>query len=196
MKMVFTVEELKRNALATLETALLMKQGPERFGTTLDEMLRSFWIFALTIPFTLYAISLIHPTRNEIADLSYGFVASLFLVKMLIVAVLSILLSYGFARHYERMAYFCSCITAMNWTGLIGTVLFLPSIIMVTMGIYTWDQVYPYLIFLTMYSYVCTGFVFTYTMRIPWEMGGFLAVCILAINQTSIDLLYWIAGQL
>ncbi len=192
----FSKTEIKTNLLATLEMALLMPQGPARFTNDISAMFRSFWLMIVVMPFTYYAISLLQPATPQIAELSYILVAFMFTMKILVATVLTLLLSYGFAKQYERMDHFCTAITALNWSGLINTLLFLPAVLMVGSGAYIWDDIYGYLVFLMLYGYVITGFILTYTMRIPWELGGFLAVCFMAINQTSIDLMYWIASHL
>lgn len=192
----FSKGEIKTNLLATLEMALLMPQGPARFTNNLGAMFRSFWVMVAVMPFTYYAISLMQPATPQIAELSYILVAFMFTMKILVATVLTIMISYGFAKHYERLDRFCAAITALNWSGLINTLLFLPAVLMVGSGAYIWDDIYGYLVFLMLYGYIITGFVLTYTMRIPWELGGFLAICFMAVNQTSIDLMYWIASHL
>ncbi len=196
MFMGFKQGEIKTNLLATLEMALLMPQGPARFTNDMGAMFRSFWLVVLVMPFTYYAISLMQPATPQIAELSFMLVAFMFTVKIAIATVLTILISYGFAKHYERLEFFCATISALNWSGLINTVLFLPAVLMVGFGNFVWDDVYGYLVFLMLYGYLVTGFILTYTMRIPWELGGFLAICFMAVNQTSIDVMYWIASQL
>jgi len=187
--------EFKRNFLATFETAIFMRQGPQRYGLGLDEMFRSFWVLLLNVPISMLELSYMQPTKPEFASLSFGFVVSLFLIKMFISIVLAFLLIYAFAKHYKRMEYFCSSITALNWTSLIATILFMPLLICLVMGVYSWDDLTPPLILFAVYSYVCIAFAMTFTMRIPWEMAGFLTICIMAINETGYDILYWISAQ-
>lgn len=189
-------KELKTNLLGTLEMALLMPQGVKRFNNDMSAMFRSFWLIPIVMPFTLYAIHLMQPNVEQIASLSYGFVAVMFTFKILVVTVLTLLLGYGFAKHYERMEHFCLTVTALNWSGLINTLLFLPAVVMVGSGAYAWDDIYAYLVFLSLYGYLITGFIMTYSFRIPWELGGCLAICFMAINQTSLDIMYWIASML
>ena len=146
-------KELKTNLLGTLEMALLMPQGVKRFNNDMSAMFRSFWLIPIVMPFTLYAIHLMQPNVEQIANLSYGFVAVMFTFKILVVTVLTLLLGYGFAKHYERMEHFCLTVTALNWSGLINTVLFLPAVVMVGSGAYAWDDIYAYLVFLSLYPH-------------------------------------------
>ena len=50
-------------------------------------------------------------------------------------------------------------------------------------------DVYPIGVVISVYAYFNLAFALTYAFRIPWEMGGFLAVCCLAIDQTGLDIL-------
>jgi len=45
-----------------------------------------------------------------------------------------------------------------------------------------------YAIFITMLGYVYCAFVLTHTFRIPWEMGGFIAIVGLAIDQNMLEI--------
>ena len=190
-----TEEQYPKNPLlGALELALFMKQSVERFHLDMNAMWRSFLVPIALTPLTFLMLYLSHHERPEISNLTYSEVAGLFFVKGLVGLALSLLILYGFAKAYDRLDRFYLTITAANWSSIIPTALFLPIMITYALGWYTWDDIYGISVILALYTYAITGFLLTYTFKIPWEMGGFLTVVLLAINETGFDIIYWLAS--
>lgn len=187
-------KNLKKNpVLGAMEVAIFMAQGVGRFGTDKRAMLLSFLLPLVLAPLSIYALYLSHPEQEEIAHLSFGYVNILFFFKGLFGIVLSLSLLYGFAKYYDRREHFYLTITALNWSALFPTLLFMPIVISMGLGWHNWDEVYNINVVAAIYSYCVTAFVMTYAFRIPWEMAGFLTICLLAINEIGFDILYWVA---
>ena len=49
---------------------------------------------------------------------------------------------------------------------------------------------------LMLYTYAFTGFMAAYVLRIPWELAGFIVFLGMCINDTTLDILYWVGDKL
>ena len=182
------------NSLANDEkvAALFMREGPERFGASWNEMLRSFWIVLINMIISLYSLQFMAPTEPKLEGLSLPLITSLYSGKTIIAVILGLLLTYAFAKYMKKMEYIFQYITSMNWAGLISTTLALPPLISVAAGFHTWLEIYPVLIVFALYGYAISAFIITRIFRVPWQLGGFLAICGMAINDTLFNILFWI----
>ena len=73
------------------------------------------------------------------------------------------------------------------------TLVITPLIALFMNGHYEWAEVYPLMVFITLYSYAYTAFMAAHVMRIPMELACFIAIAGMAIHQTSLDVLKWAA---
>lgn len=192
----FKNNEIKSALLGCLEIALFMPKGIERFGTDIGAMWRSFILPILSMPLTFIALTHMQNATPELTEASYITVAGLFFIRGIFTIILGLGILYAFSKAYDRMQYFCLAITIGNWTTVISTVLFLPILLSMMLGWHNWEDVYPFSLILTMYTYIFGTFAMTYALRIPWEMAGFLTIIGLAINQTSLDGLLWITDKI
>lgn len=188
----FSTNELRQNLLGCLEIALFMRGGAERFGTDARAMKKSFLIPVMVLPVTLLTVLAAHPYD----DLTSGTANILMLVYSLrLVVYLAVFLSliYFMAKNMNRLESFYRFATANNWLVVPMMVLMAAPLIGFFSGHYTWTDVQPLLVLITLYSYIYTAFMATCVMRIPWELAGFVAITGMAIHQTSLDLLKWAA---
>ena len=188
--------EIWKNLLATLEIALFMRQGPARFGHSFDEMLRSWLIIFITMPVGFVCVAFMAPTNPVLADLPVTLNCFLFFVQALVSTGLAFLVIWMFTRQYKKTEYFLTTITALNWIGVIPTLLYFPLVIGLVSGHLTWDETRVVTIFFAFYGLLYTAFTITHVMRIPWQMGGFLTIVAFAINETTLDAMYWTAEKL
>lgn len=188
-------KELSRNPfLGAMELAIFMSQGLERFHNNFQSMLKSFLVPLAITPLTFLALYLSHPHQEEIAHIPFSQVSMMFLATGFFKFILTLLILYGFARTYDRLDRLFLTITAANWSLVFPTLLFLPIIISLGIGWHGWDDVYNINIVFALYGYALTAFILTYSLKIPWEMAGFLTICFLAINETGFDFIYWLAS--
>lgn len=190
------MKKWKKNALGCLEIALFMEKGVERFSGSVQGCLRSFLVMFAIMPLTYLALYLKHPQDQQISYLSFELVAFMFFLKAILVLVLGLTVLYGFARYYNHEELLLRTITANNWITIVPTLLFMPLLYGMAIGEHSWEEIYPLTVVIAIYSYAMTAFLFTHALRIPWEMAGFLTICGLAINETSFDLLYYVAESL
>jgi hypothetical protein len=190
------IVEIKKNLLATLETALFMAQGPKRFGSSMGEMLRSWAVLAVVILISLASIYYIIPMEPRLQGLSFATICALFILQGIVGIILVLAIFYTFTGAYDRRQYFFPFITASNWTGLIMVTFHTLIIAGFVYGRFEWNEVQALSVVASIYGYVNIGFALTYVLHIPWQLGGFLAICNLAVNETCMHAMYWLAAQL
>ena len=185
-------KNIKNNLLGSLEIALFMPGGANRFCGDHKAMLKSFLIPLLVLPLTLFTVIAAHPDP----DLSTNSAKILMVVYSLrTIVYLAVFLGfvYFMAKSMDRLENFYRFATANNWLVLPATILIAPLVILFANGVYSWSEVYPLMVFITLYSYAYTAFMATYVMRIPMEMACFIAIAGMAINQTALDAMKWLA---
>lgn len=179
------VKEIKRNLLASFEIYLFMPRGVERFEVTPEKAIRSF-----LIPITLMPLAIIAMIHFSGVQFYTAFVA-INIVKMFLAMGLFFTAVYFLTKHFERHQYFYRFVMISNWLNILGLVLLLPIFVGIFMGIPQKDME-SYAIFSSLLGYVYSAFVLTHCFRLPWELGGFMAIVGLAID----DNLFKLAGFL
>lgn len=179
---VYTKTEIKNNLLGCLEIFLFMGKGIDRFGSTRRDAIRSFILPVVLLPFVLA----IMPVLSE-AEGPVGLFVTLHAVRSIVTTVLIFSLVYFMSRQYDRQQHFFRFLTVSNWMNVPGLVLCTPIFFAFLPGVGV-DPFRSYAIFLTVTGYVYAAFIIARTFRIPWEMGGFIAVLILAIDQNAFSL--------
>lgn len=181
----FTTEELKNNILGGIEIFLFMPQGIERFSSERNDAIKSFLIPIFLLPTTLYAI----------VSLSEGYawewVVSLHAVRIVLTILAFMMVIYFFSKQLGREEYFFRFLTLSNWLAVPGFFLMLPISYGFWMG-YNMSLFESYAVFVTLVSCLYCAFTLTYCFKVPWEMGGFIAIIGLAIDQNLFDLTIYI----
>ncbi len=177
----FTKEEIKRSLLGCFEVVLFMRAGVERFEGTREAAIRSFLIPLFLLPVTLLAL----------IALSEGFSASLLLSLHTIRIVLSVVLFfaavYFLSKQYDRGKYFYKFVTVANWINIPSMILVMPIVFALFVQGVDMESMKVYAVFITMLGYVYSAFIITHCFRFPWEMGGFIAIIGLAIDQNLLE---------
>ena len=93
------------------------------------------------------------------------------------------------------MEFLYKYIIVQNWFELALLALIAPMLVCLSIGMPV-EQVENYAVFITVLSYVYCGFILTYSLRIPWEMGGFIAVSFMFIDETAFDVLKFVRDTL
>jgi len=169
-------EEVKRNLLGCFEIFLFMPRGLSRFEADSGRMLRSFIIPLVMMPFILVIVVGMFP------EFPASLIASLTVLRTVLAAALFFGAVFFMARQLDRQEHFYRFLIVANWTNINGIIFVLPILIGLFLGrdASTFEA---YAVFSELVGYVYGAFILTYCFRIPWEIGGFLAVISLAINQ-------------
>lgn len=186
---------IRRNLLATLEIALFMKQGAERFSVSKAAMKRSFLIPFLILPLTISTMIAAHPEGATMSSTAINALAIMYGLRTVLYLAGFMGFIYIMARSLDRVECFARMVTANNFLVLPAAMLMLPLSIAFMNGVYSWAEVYPLMICITLYSYAYTAFMAAHVLRIPTELAIFVAVCSMAINQTALDAMKWIGAQ-
>lgn len=188
----FDKGEIRRHLLGSLETALFMPGGPERFCTSARAMKASFLIPVLLLPLTLVTVFSGHPLG--VLDMtSAQILTAIYSLRLFVYLALYCGLVYVMAKSTGRLDHFHRFVTANNWLTLPAAALMVPLLALFLNGAYGWSEVYPLMVFITLYSYAYTAFMAMYVMRVNWELAGFIAIAGMAIHQSSLGALKWIA---
>ena len=187
------IAEIKRNMLGGLEIALFMPIGRTRFGESRDEAIRSFIVPALLFPLTLLAVYL--SPRGGGID-SANMISLLYSLRMLAVWVVFFGTVYWIARETDRKKYFYKFVIASNWLTVPASIVFIPVLWLLMNGTHTWQELYPFMICLLLYTYAFTAFMAAYVLRMPWELAGFITFIGMCVNDSTLKVLHWISGNL
>lgn len=186
---------ITQNLLGTLEIALFMPRGAKRFGDSIKAFKYSFIIPLMILPLTLITVLAAHPSSATLSPETAHVLMAIYSMRLFVYLGLFLGVVYFMAKGMDRLDGFRRFAVANNWLTLPAAVLMLPLIVMFINGHYSWDEVYPLMVVITLYSYVYTGFMASYVLRLPYEMAAFIMVIGMAIHQTSLDVLKWVAVE-
>ncbi|MCC6597273.1 MAG: hypothetical protein IT559_00590 [Alphaproteobacteria bacterium] len=187
-------EETRQNMLGCLEIALFMPRGAARFSSSVEGLKKSFLLPVILLPLSIATVLAAHPAAGNLNDGSAQTLAIIYAVRLFISLGLFLGLVYFMARKMDKMEEFYRFATANNWLVLPAAALMLPLSLSFMAGNYSFSEIYPLMVFITLYSYACTAFMAAHALRIPMELACFVAIAGMAINQTSLDVLKFVAS--
>ncbi|MFN3828184.1 MAG: hypothetical protein ACK4NR_11245 [Micavibrio sp.] len=190
----FPKGEVKRSLLGTLEFALLMWQGRSRFGTSQEEAIRSF-IVPILFSVPLLFVVLAYPT-SEASEMSRNSIALMYALRIAVVTGIFLAAVWWIVNQIDRQEYFMQFVTANNWLSVPATIIIVPCLWLVFNGTHTWEEVYPFMCVLMIYSYLFTAFMASAILRIPLELAGFITFISYAINTHAGDFMVWVGQNL
>ena len=185
----FSRQEWKQNLLGCLEVFLFMRSGIERYCESREAAIKSFIIPVILLPFILAVM----------VAMSSGFSVSLLLSLHFLRVVLTILMFftavYFLCKQFRRHQFFYRFMTVSNWSNIPGVLMVMPILVGILAG-YDMAVFENYAIFITLVGYVYSAFIITNCFRLPWEMGGFIAIVGLAIDQNLLDITIYIRDMI
>lgn len=172
----FSRDEIKSNLLGCFEVFLFMRRGMDRFVVSPGAAVKSFVIPIVCLPLTLVVmIGMSQAGMPAVWVFAH-------VVRMVLSLTLYLLAVYYLVKQYGLEGYFYQFLVAINWMNISGLVFVLPIVGGLLMGA-DMSSFESYTIFITLASYVYLAFVVTHCFRMPWEMGGFIAIVGMAIDQ-------------
>ena len=187
----FTSAEIKHNLLGSLEIALFMRGGASRFKTDATTMKKSFLIPIMLLPLTLAMVLGAHP--HALNSTSAQILTIIYSLRLFVYLGAFLGFVYYMARTMDKLDDFHRFATANNWLTIPAAALMIIPVSLFLNGIYTWQEIYPAVVLITLYSYAYTAFMAARVMRIPIEMASFIAITGLIINQNALGFLKWAA---
>ncbi len=190
-----TIKSVSVKLLGCLEAALFMPETARRFGSSYDEMIRSFYIPVIAFPLTLMAIYL-YP-RPEIASHSHVIVSMLYSLRFAFSLGIFLGFVYFIARKIERTEHFFQFVTANNWLTIPSAIVSIPILMLLTQGDAAAIREAQVLsVLLVFYTYAYTAFAAACILRIPLELAGFIAMIGVLINNSTHDIIGWVGTVL
>jgi hypothetical protein len=169
----FSKSEIKRNLLGGLEVALFMPQARTRFGNSTEEAVRSFFLPLMLMPLGIVMLYL-QPELLNIKKFANAF-AIMYCLQTAISTCVFAYCVYWLSHKMGRREHFNQFVIALNWLSIPATVVLLPVFALLMSGAYGWQDLYPLAISAVIYTYAFTGYMAKNILRVPWEIGGFIA---------------------
>lgn len=190
----FKKEEIRANLLGCLEIALFMPQGAKRFSSSPAALKKSFIVPLLFLPLSVATVLAAHPAASALDDGSAQILALIYALRLFVYLGLFLGLVYMMAQKMDRIEGFYRFATANNWLVLPVAALMLPLSLSFMAGNHSFADIYPLMVFITLYSYACTAFMAAHALRIPMELACFVAIAGMAIHQSALHVLKFAAA--
>lgn len=174
----FSKAEWKNNLMGCLEVFLFMPNGVQRFSNSKRDAYKSFIIPVAFLPLTLMVIMALPDESVGPASL----LLPLHVVRIILAVVLFLTAVYFLAKQCDREEHFYQFLNVSNWCNIAGLILVAP----IVYGVFSGQDMAAfeaYAVFITIAGYIYTAFILTHCFRLPWEMGGFIAIIGLAIDE-------------
>lgn len=172
-----------------------MPETARRFGSSYDEMIRSFFIPVFIFPLTLLAVYLC--PRPEVADQPHTVISMIYSLRFCMSLGIFLGFVYFIARKIERTEHFFQFVTANNWLTIPSAIVSIPVLLLLTSGeAEAIKEAQVLSMILVFYTYAYTAFTAACILRIPLELAGFIAMTGLLINNSTHDIVGWLGSIL
>lgn len=184
-------QELKENLLGCFEIILLMRSGIDRFKcTSRENAIKSFIIPVIFLPLVLTVLVV---TSAE--GYSIPFILSVHLIRIVAGLTIGLSIIYFVSKQYERHEHFYKFLVIVNWFSLFDIILVSPVLFYIFSGADA-TEIEAYAVFITLLGYIYSAFIITHCFRMPWQMGGFVAIIGMAIDESMWDILFMTCGNI
>ncbi len=177
----FLSKQVKQNLLGCFEIVLFMKAGFDRFSNSRSDALKSFLIVLVILPLILGVRVIMSP------EYSPSLIVFLYTPITILALVGFLGLVFCFSKHYERTQYFYKYLNVVNWFNIAMLALTSPLLVAIALGAQESTQFESYAVFMIMVGYLYSGYILTHVFRVPWELGGFVAIFGMLIDQTLLE---------
>lgn len=180
--------EIRRHLLGCLEIALFMPLASRRFGRTRAEMTRSFFIPAIVLSLfvTLFGF---HPALSKGA---YAHTPLLYALQGWASVGLFLWIVSFFSREIGRGEHFRQFVTAYNWLFVPAAVVLLPALWMGAEGYRSPEEIQAFIVLMTFYAYGMVAFMTAAVLRVPLELGVFVAVLSMGVDHGLVSVVGWL----
>jgi hypothetical protein len=174
---------IQRNLLGCLEMMLFMPVGKTRFSANKSDAMRSFALYLVSFPLAI-AIAFYTPIAGKLGQ-SLDSVAILYALNMILSTAGVFGVTYMLAKYAGKQENFFQFVNAFNWLVLPNLLAVVPIIYLVTSGQHSWEETRGLFFILSLYGSACMGFMITHTLRVPWQLGGAIAIAGMLIGDLS-----------
>lgn len=176
------------NVLGMVEAGLFMPGCEGRFSSDARSAMWSFlWPF-LILPVSVLTMLWAHPEAH-LSQISTQILIALYIVRLVLYLGLVFGLCYAVVRLFgHSRGMLLRFVTAHNYLALPPFLVALPLMAAFWQGAYAWDEIYPMMVFLSLYGYACLGYVAMRIFKVPFEMGISAGALALVLHQGSLSL--------
>jgi len=186
----FRGKALKQHLLGTLEIALFMPHAKDRFSSNEQEAWKSFIIPILLFPLSIIAIQILPKTTFD-AD-SANALSLMLSLRIAFSWLLFFGAVYWIAKHCDRLNHFSKFVVASNWLTIPATLAYLPVAWCLLSGTHSWEELYPFMMCVTGYTYLMLAYMAAVILKMPFELGGFIVMLNIMINNSTEEITYWV----
>lgn len=183
-----------QNLLGCLDITLFMPTAQKRFSDTYESAVHSFFIPIFFFPLTLATVYMF--PAPELANASTNTVAMLLSLRTAFTLLAFMGTVYWLASEIDRKKHFYQFVVASNWLTIPSTLAFLPLVFMTFSGGYSMEELHFVMMAIVMYTYGLTAFMAARILRLPMELGIFIAVINMGIDETATNIIHWVGGIL
>lgn len=180
--------QIRRSLLGCLEIALFMPVAARRFGKSRAEMARSFFIPAIVLSLFLMMFGF-HPGMREGANAQTPL---LYVIQGWASIGLFLWAVSFFSREIGRGEHFHQFVTAYNWLFVPAAVVLLPALWMGAEGYRSPEEIQVFIMAMMVYTYAMMAFMTAAVLRVPLELGVFVAVLSMGIDNGLVNVVGWI----
>lgn len=180
---------IQRNLIGCLETALFMPKGAERFSESYGGMQRSFILPLLAFPITAATFIGAHP--DAMSSQTVNTMTIVYALRTVVYLACFLGVAYLASKALDRKNAFYRLIAAHNWLVIPAALLTLPLTLGHLYGAYSWEEVYPFILFIMGYSIAYMAYATKHVLQIPVELAICLAICFMGLNQTALNVVKW-----
>lgn len=183
------MKEHNNKFLGVFEISLFIKTGINHFDDNFSKMLWSFIFVAINFIFVLLTLPYLYESNTDLQNISLSASFAIYIIRFVLTLIAGLTFVYFFCKTVKRKHTIVKLITTANWTSLISLILFLPFFAVMIFGYFSYADLLPYFIMISLYDYAITAFIIRYIVDIPWELAAFMTICLLAINEFGFDLI-------
>ncbi len=181
----FSRKDIFNNLLGCFEVLIFMPAGLQRFKNSCEAAIKSFIIPLFLLPFTMLVMVALS------SEYPWNLLVFVHLVRILLTLIFALCAIYLLIAQFEKTEYFYRFLNVSNWSNISSMLLLSPVLFGFLVGA-DMASFEAYSVFLTLLGVMYSGFIITYSFKLPWQLGGFIAVVALAIDQHMFQLAVYV----
>lgn len=185
-----TAEEFKRCIMGALEVACFLKQGTQRFGQTIQEVIRSFSIFLLAVPLDFIAISLLRETEPAMQKVPLLVLFFIGLQRIVMLVFIKLVVIFTYCNINNKKDRFTAYVSGANWIDLLPLLIITPLLLMGLVGMHPIAETEPLHIIFYLYSLFVYGFFLAHVLDIRWHVAALFTFFFHLVGVATQDMIF------
>lgn len=181
----FPQEEFRRCLTGTLENACFLKQGAERFTSSVEEAMRSFWVLLFSLPLNFSAVLILSAESEKLKNAPALILFEQEAMRLVFVNLFFILAVYALCKIHNRLEYFPRYLAGMNWLQVIPILFEAPIHLMVWSGLHTVAEVTLLELFFMIYILSVSAYFIRNSLKISIPMAVWIVFMMFIIEDVT-----------